>query len=157
MRTSALYIGTYGGQLVQPKQWSRESKWSPRYDETGDDLTMPCPSSDSFFQVKGYFLQWQTKEVWRERGRKKIHCMLDKPKQQLMGNVEKVLHHLLPTLYTVKKWLISKAWSGCLGRVMRRNQAKNQEQIKWSRCNQSAAGVRSCRSRGEHLGWQWTL
>lgn len=117
-------------------------------------LDSAMPEFCCFLQVKGYFSQWQTEEVWR--GGKKVLCMLDKPKEQLMGNVEKVLYHLLPTLYTVEKndSLMSKVWSGCSRRVMRRNQERNREQIERSRCNQSAAGVRSCRRRGEHLAWQ---
>lgn len=44
--------GTYGGHLLQPKWASLESKWSPRCDETGDDLTVPCPSFYIAFKWK---------------------------------------------------------------------------------------------------------
>lgn len=36
-------------------------------------------------------------------GENKIFCILVKPKQQLMGNLGKILYHLLPIPYTVKK------------------------------------------------------
>lgn len=122
--------------------------------EISDDLRMHCPNSVAFSKWKvtscGDKLR-RSEEKELKRNNECVHLASQDSNWWGMWNKFSTIYFKHCILW-INDRLISKAWSGCSERAMGRIQDRNQEQINWSRCVQSSAGIRSCRRTGEPQG-----
>lgn len=122
--------------------------------EISDDLRMPCPNSVVFSKWKVTSCSDKLRRPEEKEIKRNNECVrLTSQDSNWWGMWNKFSTiYFKHCILRINDRLISKVWSGCSERAMRRIQDRNQEQINWSRCDQSSAWVRSCRRRGEPQG-----